>query len=276
MNNVQLEKLFHSSEIVWTGDLYNPKNPANSVFFCINPLRSIEERKNENVSQYRNFLFEFDGVPLDAQYKALEQLKQSLPIATAVYSGSKSVHLIISMADTLTHDYRQAWLALSSEITYLTNLIADPSCKNPARLSRLAGSVRPDTGKEQTLLYSGPLLKNAVVTNLINKYGLSSTGSGSRPSSEIDPDMSVEDFELKLKNHKGLLKKIRSVVDWAGPINMYPELLKLTLWAIDSTGVPQSTFTKFAEDNLFKHLIAAGYPEEKLYKPIDNAYSYKF
>jgi hypothetical protein len=36
---------------------------------------------------------------------------------------------------------------------------ADPSTKNPSRFSRLPGVVRPDTGKEQQLLFVGTRIK---------------------------------------------------------------------------------------------------------------------
>jgi hypothetical protein len=56
---------------------------------------------------------------------------------------------------------------------------------------------------------------------------------------------------------------------------MYPELLKLTYWAIDSTGVDKDTFLEVLWEKTFPKLLEAGYPERKLVVAINDAYSGK-
>jgi competence transcription factor ComK len=277
MNN-QLNKLFQDGEHVWTGTLFSAEPLSLSEFFCINPLKSLDERNDSNVATKRNFLIEWDEAPLEEQYTALEKLKSAnFPVTTATFSGSKSLHLIVSLADSLTAEYKAAWLALSLEIHRITGLNADPSCKNPSRLSRLAGAVRTN-GIVQALLYEGKLAKNEYVCGLIQKHQINSSSSNfsTRPPVSMELDMSLDSFKLKIKREKGLHMKIMNAQDWIGPVNNYPELLKITLWAIDSTGVPLSTFKQYCREYLKEKLDRVGYPEYKLDKAIENAYSYKF
>jgi len=276
MQNTQLNLLFEEREIVWTGNQYELKSLDSSEFFCINPLRNLQSRKNEDVVVYRNFLFEFDNAPLETQVAAISLLENNnIPIRTAVFSGSKSLHLIVSLADTLTMDYKSAWVALTAEILALTGLQADEACKNPARLSRLAGHVRESTGKLQELVHTGNLITNEKIKQLIKAHDIRSSSTSHLPDTAIDTDMNLVDFKFRLNLIPKLKSRFQSIDMWAQPENMYGELLRLTLWAIDSTGVPKKTFTAYAEDKLFPALRTVGYPESKLYKPIDNAYDYK-
>ena len=276
MQNKQLQLLFDENDIVWTGNQYELRPTSASEFFCINPLRNLQSRKNEDVTVLRNFLLEFDGAPLTQQRAAIKVIEAAgLPIRTAVFSGSKSLHFIISLADTLTVDYKSAWLALSAEVSKLTGLEADEACKNPARLSRLAGHVRGSTGKEQTLEHTGKLISNEKILQLMRGHQIRASTTSHLPDTAIDSQMDIVAFKFRLKLVPGLHSRFQSINIWAQPENMYGELLRLTLWAIDSTGVPKNTFTEYAEDKIFPALKAVGYPESKLYKPIDNAYIYK-
>jgi hypothetical protein len=273
----QLEHLFPDTVNIWTGDKFKLLEPANSEFFCINPLKNFNNRTNDNVLETRNFLMEFDDAPLADQEAAISTIeKNGLKVASAVYSGSKSVHLIFSLAETLNVDYRAAWLALATEVLELTNLMADPACKNEARLSRLAGVTRPDTGKPQTLLHLGGFITNAKLNQLIFKHKIKTSKVLTEVTAE-NPNMSLLDFKFELDRfeHRGLHSKLRGARGWAEPVNMYPILFKLTHWAIDATGVPRETFLQYAQEKIFPHLINKGYPADKLDKAIHNAYNYK-
>lgn len=269
----QLEHLFPDTVNIWTGDKYTLLEPENSEFFCINPLKNFDNRQNENVLEKRNFLIEFDEGSLEDQKASISTIESSgLKIASAVYSGSKSIHLIFSMAENLTVDYRSAWLALSMECASLTGLNADPACKNEARLSRLAGIVRADTGLSQELLHLGGFLTNAKVLELINKHQIRTSIN----NEDVVPlnDMNLTKFKFAIQKHKGLWSKLRSAPIWAKPVNMYPELLKLTIWAVEKTGVPKETFLQYSQENIFPYLVQVGYPTDKLDKAIHNAYDY--
>lgn len=274
--NRQLNLLFEENEFVWTGSTFKASGPEVSEFFVINPLKSLDNRKDENVAVYRNFLIEFDNAPLEAQIAALSQIERSgLNIRTAVFSGSKSYHLIFSLADNLSCDYKAAWEALAAEVESITTLIPDGACKNPARLSRLAGATRADKNKVQELVHTGKLITNATINGLIQKHRIETTvNKASKVDMELE--MSIEDFERRVRiSAKGLNSMINKVQYWAAPAGMHPEILRLTLWAIDSTGVPVSTFIQFAETKLIPHLKAAGYPPEKVYRAINMAYERK-
>lgn len=272
-----LNHLFPDTVNIWTGNKYEILPPEKSEFFCINPLKNLNNRTNDNVLETRNFLMEFDDAPVEEQEAAVSTLeKNGLKVASAVYSGSKSVHIIFSLAETLNVDYRAAWLALATEVLELTNLIADPSCKNEARLSRLAGVTRPDTGKPQELLHLGGYITNAKLSQLINKHKIK-TSKVLTESTAVNPDMSLVKFKFEISKfeNKGLYSKLRGARHWAKPVNMYPELFKLTNWAIDSTGVPRETFIQYAQEKIYQHLLNVGYPADKLDKAIHNAYDYK-
>ena len=277
MNNTtlkQLNHLFPDEVQIWTGSKYELLHPEESEFFCINPLKNLDNRTNENVLEYRNFLIEFDEGSLEDQKASISKIESSgLKIASAVYSGGKSVHLIFSMAEKLAFDYRQSWLAVCMEAEQLSNLSADPSCKNEARLSRLAGVIRQDTGKEQELLHLGGFLTNEKIAELINKHNIRAASLSSGPIT-VNQKMSLLKFKIEIQKYRGLWSKLRGARDWAGPINMYPELLKLTIWAIEKTGVPKDTFLEYSKEKIFPHLLEKGYPAEKLDKAINNAYDY--
>jgi len=276
--STQLAKLFQEGDLIWTGSLYETRPLKDSEFVCINPLKDLSQsRSDDNISSYRNFLFEFDGVELTMQYRALEKLKshENFKIATATFSGSKSLHLIVSLADTLEIPYRQAWTALCLELTSITNLIADPSCKNPSRLSRLAGFTREETGLVQDLVYTGSYITNSYIQTLVLKHNIESSGLHSSSKTEVVQNMSYATFKFRLKAVKGLQTKLMNVHEWAGPVNMYPELLKLTMWAIDSTGVPEEVFVEYCKKYLQPTLDAVGYERGKLETAIRNAYIYK-
>lgn len=110
-------------------------------FFSINPLHS--NRKDANVTAYRNILMEFDGMHADDQLSALK----TVPYSTLVWSGGKSFHAIISLETPLKT--RREYDSLVRRI-YRTIPGADPANKNPSRFSRIPGRVR-DNGKLQEL-----------------------------------------------------------------------------------------------------------------------------
>ncbi len=170
MSNVYnfLEVLFDDGQVTcYTDTPYGYKlksEPAPSdLFFCINALhpsldlnptkdwhnRNQPRRADCNVVCYRNFLIEIDNMELDKQ---IDYVKSLVPVSTIVYSGSSSYHFIISLEAPLL-DY-QSYMNLSKRIQLLVKE-ADPACKNPSRLSRLPDSTRPDTNKEQSLVYVG-------------------------------------------------------------------------------------------------------------------------
>ena len=113
-------------------------------FISINPLK--DNRADANVTEYRNILCEFDTGSIAEQMDALQA--SGLPYSTLVFSGSKSLHAIISLEypckDRLEYD------ALVKRI-YAKLPNVDASGKNPSRFSRNPNATR-DNGRQQSLM----------------------------------------------------------------------------------------------------------------------------
>lgn len=120
-------------------------------FVCINPLRDPEGKVSlENIASYQAVLIEFDKGTLKAQADKYER-RLGLPYTTKTFSGKKSLHYVIRLDKPCTHtEYVKLTAVLHAYIQ-----TCDTSSKNPNRLSRTAGIVRSDTGKQQTLLAVG-------------------------------------------------------------------------------------------------------------------------
>lgn len=117
------------------------------IFFSINALSA--SRADANVTCYRNFLLELDTLPLNQQ---IEAVTSKIPVSSITYSGGKSYHFIISLREPLQDEteYRRVWRGLHEAVPQ-----ADKTTKNPSRLSRLPGVLRPDTSLMQELVYLG-------------------------------------------------------------------------------------------------------------------------
>lgn len=146
--------LFEPQEgVCWTYNIYGTEVRGKATarqhrganFFSINPLLP-GGRKDDNVSCLRNILVEFDKLSLDQQ----NEIIKDIPKSTVVFSGSKSLHVIISLEDPC--ESREEYNALVGRI--LEKLPdADKSVKNPSRLSRAPYADRD--GVIQDLLYIG-------------------------------------------------------------------------------------------------------------------------
>jgi hypothetical protein len=129
-------------------DTHLSAQPAeNSQYFSINPMHT--SRADANVTAYRNFLIELDTVPLQEQ---VALVTARIPVSSIVFSGNKSYHFIVSLAEPVTsaEEYSRTFRGLLEAVPE-----ADKSTKNPSRLSRLPGVFRPDTRLLQELLYLG-------------------------------------------------------------------------------------------------------------------------
>lgn len=121
-----------------------PNNRA--VFFSLNAMHTA--RADANVTSYRNILVEMDSVPLEDQIPYIQSI--DMPWSTITYSGSKSYHFIISLYEPCANraDYDEL---VDRIYTAVGKDKLDTKCKNPSRLSRVPGAIRPDTGLEQKL-----------------------------------------------------------------------------------------------------------------------------
>lgn len=145
------------------------------TFFCINSLDSVNDRNPEasyhdtkkprradcNVTCFRNFLIELDSMALESQ---IEYVTSRVPVTSITYSGGKSYHFIISLETPLQtlQEYKTLAARLHAHLP-----LADKSCKNPSRLSRLPFATRKDTGKEQTLVQLNSRIALQALTSVL-------------------------------------------------------------------------------------------------------------
>lgn len=118
-------------------------------FFSINATHI--RRLDDNVYKFRNFLLEFDELDLAKQ----REIINTIPHSTIVFSGGKSLHVIISLETPLENkqQYNLVAKALLKKVKE-----ADPSTKNPSRFSRTPGAMRGVV--EQSLIYTGNRIDN--------------------------------------------------------------------------------------------------------------------
>ena len=116
-------------------------NRTAGAWVRFNPIKeNCSGSKNEDVAEYRHVLIESDSMPLDAQLSTIKRLR--LPCSAIVNSGGKSVHAIVKIDagnDLKLYKERVAFLFERLE---KEKFVVDKQCKNPSRLSRLAGVWR--------------------------------------------------------------------------------------------------------------------------------------
>lgn len=160
----------HTCNHTDTPVLINSLNPSFEEFVILNPLKPnglpTSTRRDEDVDQMINYLFELDDLSLDYQEELLNYLIGEDILTSAVYSGSKSIHFIIkgSQPASSKAEYQYVWTKINDILFEGT---ADKACKNPARLTRSPGYMR-DNGYEQELLYVGQTTVD--ITEFINEF----------------------------------------------------------------------------------------------------------
>lgn len=148
----------------------------------LNPLTGREGLTKEGkpsfdclatVAALRFLLVEFDEMPLASQValwtSVTRTLRSEVPVVSIVYSGSKSLHAVVlcppaspsdlareTVTDADRSRYASAWDAVLRR--FASSPVAAERCdlapsRNAAVHTRVAGAVRAETGKHQTLLY---------------------------------------------------------------------------------------------------------------------------
>ncbi len=302
-----LETLFDSGEGIVLGDQYctevlvlgESSLPLAAPFFSINPLDTTYDyakgvpkpaRRDLNVTQFRSFLFEMDGIDLESQLNILNN--SSIPWTSIVYSGGKSYHAILSLLKPLTAPahtlegimtYKRFWGNLAALIDMeASNLgyklpngaesFVDHSCKNPSRFSRYPGTYRAETGNMQQLIkLEGRLPQEefAILIKKCPKQPQQILTTFTKPENIIDD---LEVFQVTMPDN---LRRRLKFVDWASDHDMYPKLYRFSTWAIDSTNVTKKCFLEFLEKYTFPVLVERGYPTSKLTVAVDHAFSQK-
>lgn len=217
--------------------LFNAESDS-AQFFCINPLdvkdnnpnpdkmwHSTDKprRDNLNIAAYRNFLIEFDGLPLEKQLDYINSV--GMPWTTCTYSGGKSYHFIISLADDLRSEAE--YKAIFKRLYYALDEQNDKACGNPSRLSRLAEAKR-DNGKIQELVN----VKGKVALSALNAW------LSSRPQPPAEPEY-IQSLYIPENGEKGRLSKraLAFIENGAGEGRRHGELV-WTLIDLKSQGFP--------------------------------------
>lgn len=104
-------------------------------------------RANHNVIVYRNFLVEMDGLPKVDQLEWA--LRTKFPFTSAVDSGGKSIHFIISLERPLKSErsYRRLCERIERACR-VSGVEIDSQTKAPSQLSRCPNVQRTDVDKE--------------------------------------------------------------------------------------------------------------------------------
>lgn len=168
-----LEVLFDAGEMkcfaVSKYDIEPSLEPiAGAEWICLNPLKGT--RRISNVSTFRNILIELDKGSIDSQLEYIRTI--GLPHSTLTYSGGKSIHCVISLEKPASDaaEYRR-WVEMVYNAYGLKKL--DTSCRDPAKLTRIAGALRKDNGVLQTSLYVGSRIPNETLFAwLLSRLGM--------------------------------------------------------------------------------------------------------
>lgn len=309
--------IFQPNDIVWLQSSPKSKAPiyikclASEVqdkyvpgleLFCINPLTEKNNyrkpngkmglhRQNSNLARINTFAYESDVLPLPIQHELVPYLASQMSIRSIVYSGNKSIHFFIALADSLPptnnlrDQYKQVYEQVKQMITskmetYLIkhypslleslgkkNLL-DNSMNDCVKLARLGNAFREDSKAIQSVLHTGGFLLADSLKPIYNN----------KPPLQISTDSVIEDvreFEQYINlNCETLHVKLTHPEIWASSANNYPEIFKLTLWAIDLTGVTEPVFIEFFDKYVLQYLKSIGYPSDP-YIGIRDAYRKK-
>lgn len=160
------------------------ENPGIYQFATVNAQIEGTTRAQKNVTKYRTMLFEIDEDSNKNKVHPKVQaqiIKQSgLPYSCAVWSGSKSIHWTVSVTRPLSNkaEYQAYWRAIFHILNTTANELGfdlkfDESVKDPARFTRIPGTINDKTGNESQLITVNGRIKNDDLGAWINSHNVS-------------------------------------------------------------------------------------------------------
>jgi hypothetical protein len=153
----------------------------------INPLKG-DARNDDNVTAFRSFLVEMDGMPLAEQKQYIES--SGLPWSVCVYSGGKSLHFGITLDRDLPT--LELW-KFYAEWILKTLPKADQQTKNPSRGIRIPEVMRPGKRMQKLVEARGRISHDRLMAYL-------SQHPAQMPREE------KEEFEFKEHNKNAMAK----------------------------------------------------------------------
>jgi hypothetical protein len=141
------------------------------AYIAINAAKQLNINKtSENVFVLRNFLIEFDKLPLEEQIPFMKKL--GLPYSACIYSGGKSYHFIISLKEPLYHhvgELKSNGLLQYKDIFYRIHYLCeeknDRACSDPARFTRFPNARR--NGAVQQIIEISDRIDNSELFSII-------------------------------------------------------------------------------------------------------------
>lgn len=270
-----------------------PHPEKHEQFFCINYL-SERKRQDASVQTFNNYLFESDSLSLTSADAQL--IAENFPIASATFSGNKSIHFILHVADCTLYKlenkaaieaYKTNWKILNKALTetlkkvklvpgHSTEPIFDKACSNPSRLSRTPGAMRDNGNVQTSIEITNRYLTSVDLEALKLKHPVQAPGpkaSAANSHSQITNLIQLE-AAMKTAELSGLRNKLEYSWSWASTDGMYPLLFQYSLWAIDALNPPPDVFISYLQKYTFPPILEKGYSRD-LVKPVMAAYDYK-
>lgn len=146
-----------------------PFGKVDLPIFCLNPFPNYKHtrRQTKNLLYRQGFTLEFDLLPLEFQK---EWLYSIIPNPTvAVFSGNKSIHFLLTSTTPLnkqTGEEKEIIDLFKKTFPFVDfGVLVDP-----VKMCRVPGAIRPDNGKEQTILSIGPKFVPSLLIAHLKKY----------------------------------------------------------------------------------------------------------
>lgn len=207
-------------------------------FVSINPLKT--SRADANVTEHRNILCEFDTGTIAEQADALQA--SGLPYSTLVYSGSKSLHAIVSLEYPCKD--RAEYDALVKRI-YAKLPNVDKSGKNPSRFSRAPNAIR-DNGMQQSLME----VKQRIPWDVLDLW--------------LGPEVITEQRPPVTVGNRLLPTRTRSFLKYGAPEGKRNQLLFINACELYRAG--------YSEDEIFELVtVALDLPQKEIRATIKSA-----
>lgn len=116
-------------------------NPVKNDCASDDGNKASKTVSDKDVADYRHVLVECDTLDMEKQMAFAKALE--LPVTLAVWSGGKSVHLVVKI-DAGTADEYSKRVEMVYEVCRANGFPVDKANRNPSRLMRLAGAERGD------------------------------------------------------------------------------------------------------------------------------------